>query len=201
MRFGRWAMKDHAVKIPCPHLNSSSISPGVLIPAVTQLQLIHIADAPRSHSSLVLRGFFSSAALWLTPSVPSRPLSTPSPSSLYIPSMHVFLRWLSRLEAQGSGIVSLFCWDIHMRLKIFSVLFQPPSYYLAHFIFCLSVLILILILYIVYVLSQCSLFLCASPNLLAVSATCSPVHLFSFIRTDLLLWLSDTFSRCTAQCN
>lgn len=115
----------------------------------------------------------------------------------------MFLRWLSRPEAQGSGIVSLFCWDILMRLNIFSILFQPPSpppsYFLAHFIYCLFVLILILILYMF--LSQYSLFLYASPNLLAVSATCSPVYLFSFIRTDLLLWLSDTFSRCTAQCN
>lgn len=60
----------------------------------------------------------------------------------------MFLRWLSRPEAQGSGIVSLFFWDILMRLNIFSILFQPPpSYFLAHFIYCLFVLILILILY------------------------------------------------------
>lgn len=38
----------------------------------------------------------------------------------------MFLRWLSHLEAQGSGIVSLFCWDILRRLNIFSILFQPP---------------------------------------------------------------------------
>lgn len=185
-------MKDHAVKILYPPLNSSSNSPGAVIPAVTQLQLIHITDAPRSHSSC-----FS-----LT--------HAPRPLVLYpLHHLHhflflqcVFLRRLSRLEAQGSGIVSLFCWDILMRLNIFprfTSSLSAPSYFLAHFIFCLFVLILILILYMFSLII--SSFSTPHPNLLAVSATCSPVHLFSFIRTDLLLWLSDTFSRCTAQCN
>lgn len=109
-------MKDHAVKILYPPLNSSSNSPGAVIPAVTQLQLIHITDAPRSHSSC-----FS-----LT--------RAPRPLVLYpLHHLHhfvflqcVFLRWLSRLVAQGSGIVSLFRWDILMRLNIFHVL--PPLY-------------------------------------------------------------------------
>lgn len=145
-------MKDHAVKILYPPLNNSSNSPGAIIPAVTQLQLIHITDGPRSHSSC-----FSSA----------RPLVLYPLHHLhhFVFLQCVFLRWLSRLEAQGSGIVSLFCWDILMRLNIFHVFTSSLP---APVLFSCSFNFLSIrphsYSHIVYVLSHYFLFLYASPK-------------------------------------
>ncbi len=83
---------------PCSHATTANSHP----------------DGPRSHSSLPLRFCFLSHA-------PCPLVLNPLHHLHHFVFLHACFWGDSRLETHGSGIAFLFCWDILMRLNIFSV--------------------------------------------------------------------------------